>query len=485
MGYEAYIYNSLVFKTLKMKLFTTITVLLFFCGLTNLFAQACPTQPTCTSTMTASNNANFTVNSGDVLCLDGTATGVNVTLNGGTVVLLDGADVTIQNFNANSSNSVLYVSEGATLRAANSLQLNSNLRTENCGSVSAPSGINIDGVFNNYPGATVGINGTKILGANAVFTNDDTLCITNMNANTLQLNATTNLILNCYFRAKGNVRLDADVDIDGILVIEGNLSTNSNVDITSDDNPLKIYVDGNVEFSSNISFATPTIICASGGINFNNSSLTTTADGDNLTVNTGYTGFSDDPSPVPSPEDAPNNCTLPVELLSFNAKTIDESVQLSWATASESNNEGFEIERSPNTKDWETIDFVTGQGNSLEVINYIYADNTPLQAINYYRLKQMDFDGSFEYSEIVSINLKDKTPEIEVYPNPTRAFINFNTTSKIRTLKVMDITGNLLITKVYDSANQVELDVSQLIAGNYFTVLQFDEAIEIVRFVKM
>lgn len=115
------------------------------------------------------------------------------------------------------------------------------------------------------------------------------------------------------------------------------------------------------------------------------------------------------------------DAVLPVELISFNAKPTAEGNLLQWQTASEVQNEGFEVQRSINGERWETLDFVEGNGTTFETQNYTYYDNLPLNGMNYYRLKQMDFDGQFEYSEVVSAELDiDNQNKISLYPNPVQ-----------------------------------------------------------------
>ena len=93
---------------------------------------------------------------------------------------------------------------------------------------------------------------------------------------------------------------------------------------------------------------------------------------------------------------------IPVELTSFTASTVDGNVVLNWITATELNNAGFQIERRKTTderrEDWESIGFVNGNGTSTETHTYSFADESPVAGKSYYRLKQIDFDGSFEYS---------------------------------------------------------------------------------------
>lgn len=111
---------------------------------------------------------------------------------------------------------------------------------------------------------------------------------------------------------------------------------------------------------------------------------------------------------------------LPIVLLSFTAEVKKAKVQLSWSTASELNNDFFTIERSQNGLDFEPILFISGKGTSEETNIYTAFDDSPISGRNYYRLKQTDFNGAFEYSEVVSVmnaTVFEKSSELRVYPN--------------------------------------------------------------------
>ena len=118
---------------------------------------------------------------------------------------------------------------------------------------------------------------------------------------------------------------------------------------------------------------------------------------------------------------------VPVELLAFTASVMNSEVQLFWSTASELNNRGFEIERSVNdNNNFVTVGFVDGKGSSSEINYYSFLDNPQLSGANqiYYRLKQIDFDGTFSYSDVISVNF-DVPAEFVLsqnYPNPFNPF---------------------------------------------------------------
>lgn len=112
--------------------------------------------------------------------------------------------------------------------------------------------------------------------------------------------------------------------------------------------------------------------------------------------------------------------SLPVELTDFKAQIHREGgVRLHWQTATEKNNHGFDIERSIDGKHWSALAFVSGHGNSATLRDYIFHDENPHRGINYYRLKQMDTDGKFEYSPMVVADVSANGTELSVFPNPS------------------------------------------------------------------
>ncbi|MCW8802939.1 MAG: M28 family peptidase, partial [Ignavibacteriaceae bacterium] len=175
---------------------------------------------------------------------------------------------------------------------------------------------------------------------------------------------------------------------------------------------------------------------------------------------------------------------VPVELLAFTASVNNSDVQLLWSTASELNNQGFEIERSSNNaENFVTVGFVDGKGNSTEINYYSYTDNPQLSGVNqiYYRLKQIDFDGTFSYSDVVNITY-DVPAEFVLgqnYPNP------FNPSTRISyfvpnesfvTIKVYDFLGREITTLVNETKStgsyEFSFDASSLPSGLYFYTLQ-------------
>jgi hypothetical protein len=100
-----------------------------------------------------------------------------------------------------------------------------------------------------------------------------------------------------------------------------------------------------------------------------------------------------------------NTTPLPVKLLHFSIKQYNNTVELSWSTLSETNSDYFEIQKSKDATKWEVIGKVKGQGNSNLLTNYIYLDKNPYYDSNYYRLKQVDYDGNYTYTDIEHIKI--------------------------------------------------------------------------------
>jgi hypothetical protein len=169
--------------------------------------------------------------------------------------------------------------------------------------------------------------------------------------------------------------------------------------------------------------------------------------------------------------------TIPVELTSFSANVAGTDVELNWATATEVNNQGFEVERSQNNVAFEKIGFVPGFGTSTEPKSYSYSDQSLSNGKYYYRLKQIDYDGSFTYSEVVEAEVS--LPAIfalqQNYPNP------FNPTTSIQfslpvdaqlTISIYNLVGEKVAEVASGNfstgSHNVTFDASKLTSGIYF-----------------
>ncbi|MBW6483665.1 MAG: T9SS type A sorting domain-containing protein [Vicingaceae bacterium] len=146
---------------------------------------------------------------------------------------------------------------------------------------------------------------------------------------------------------------------------------------------------------------------------------------------------------------------LPITLVSFDAIVKDNTIQLTWITSSEINNDFFTIERSTDAQHWEEILTTKGAGNSNQFLTYLETDFNPLEGISYYRLKQTDFDGQFEYFNIVPVRFtKNHTLDFSLFPNPVRQNETLNmitsfTTDEEILVVVRDLQGKEFYTKAF------------------------------------
>ena len=178
--------------------------------------------------------------------------------------------------------------------------------------------------------------------------------------------------------------------------------------------------------------------------------------------------------------------TVPVELVSFSGTATQEGIKLSWSTASELNNLGFEVERSMNENQFSTIGFVNGAGTSTETHYYSFIDrfNSENSNVTKYRLKQVDFDGSFEYSNVVEVEVY--YPSVfnldQNFPNPFNPSTTIKYTLPVNgytELKVYDLMGNTISTLVSETklagSYEIVFDASHIPSGVYFYTLTLGE----------
>jgi len=169
---------------------------------------------------------------------------------------------------------------------------------------------------------------------------------------------------------------------------------------------------------------------------------------------------------------------LPVELISFRGNLQDENTLLSWETASELNNSGFEIERSLEGEKWEMIGFVSGNLTTNNINSYHFRDMSPASGINYYRLKQIDLNGAFEYSNTIVLEVENKNQhEILVYPSPASEQINIHSsifTAQKTNLKIVNSVGQIILEELIP-ANEDRIiktiDISKYEKGIYFVIV--------------
>lgn len=164
--------------------------------------------------------------------------------------------------------------------------------------------------------------------------------------------------------------------------------------------------------------------------------------------------------------------TLAVKLVSFTAVLASGKVKLNWATATETDNDYFSIERSADGAEWKEIKTVKGAGNSNSILSYEAYDAFPLAGISYYRLKQTDFDGQKSYSDVQVMKYTPGKKEISLYPVPNSGnTVNITGLSDYRTqdMTLLNAAGSILFAA---TLNKPSIDLPVLQPGIYIIRLK-------------
>ena len=169
------------------------------------------------------------------------------------------------------------------------------------------------------------------------------------------------------------------------------------------------------------------------------------------------------------------NIPLPVELINFTAERMGKQAKLQWSTATEINNDHFDIEHSKDAVDFEKIGEVKGAGNTSEIQHYAFVHPAPNTGINYYRLKQVDIDGRFEYTPIRSVvfeEIEDGIFKVSYFPNPTGADLSITTNKNVEnySITVYGVDGRVILQKDFTSG--MILDLSDFVSGVYMVQLK-------------
>lgn len=190
--------------------------------------------------------------------------------------------------------------------------------------------------------------------------------------------------------------------------------------------------------------------------------------------------------------------TIPVELVSFTANQLSRKVQLNWTTATEINNRGFEVHRKLKNQDWEILSFISGYGSTTEPKAYSYEDDyefLPYNGTAIYRLKQIDFDGSFKYSDQMSVEVSFVPSETNIsqnFPNPfnpsTTIKYSINQEGNVR-ISIYNPVGQEIekLISEYKSSGTYEVvwNAEEYTSGIYFYLFEFSGATGSVNYKEM
>ena len=334
------------------KLLLTLIQLLLLFTFSNLFGQC----GSCDRTFSAPGTSGITVEN-ETVCLTGSGTYSG-------------------NINLNNNNSVLCISED--------VEFTGNLNFNN-------------GTINNY--GAVSLTGLNI-NSGSIFNNYGDFQSTNLNLNDGEFNVfnTSDIV-----EITGNVIINngTEINLSSNMIVGGNLNINGSGNLNLDG--------AGVDVGGTLSANSPNTIVGRGstsgceGIKFSNLVL------NDSSVFSGGVDIcdTDDPSSTPAPTGTSQcNCItlLPVAFIAYYTKANYEhkAVEVIWSTASEENSATFVIQRSANGFDFSPIGSVSAAGDSDEVNNYVFYDSAPVLGKAYYRIKQIDLDGTFDYTNVMA-----------------------------------------------------------------------------------
>ncbi len=267
----------------------------------------------------------------------------------------------------------------------------------------------------------------------------------------------TNLTQNGNMVVEGDLINRGEIENNGITHIVGDL--NNVVDITNNGN---LFVDSSVIGSGEIDGSGS--ICNSDGV----TDPTGGSKGNTVTCDVCSNGSN----------------PLPVQLISFTANYIDQKVTLDWSTASEINNDYFEVLRTQDGKTFGLIARVDGNGQSNILLNYQSIDATVENGIYFYQLKQVDFDGKVILSDLISVHVNSIPLTTSVYPNPANRGEDLNidlAQLENATIEIYDASGKLF--QRFQNINQtIQISTDDFNAGMYFVRVFNNDQILISRF---
>lgn len=377
-----------------------------------------------------------TINPGDYYWYSGTGSVSNILIKGGTLVVC--GELTIdQSLNWNGGLTVI-VDYGASLTFTQSV-VNMQYRSTiiNYGQIHFSNDLSLQGTPSNIfikDRGIMNVNGTLSLNGTSQISNSGVL-------------SASNLIIQTSISPA--ICMLPDAKLSFVSITNNRLNS-----ISAPIGDACISYTGNAHLNQPLSNTPNLILCVQPG-----STISSTGDFGSATIINPCTNCS---------------VALPIELIYFSATAADNrTVILEWQTASEKNNDYFTIERSLDGINWEEVIKISGAGNSSSVLNYYAYDNNPYSEQSYYRLKQTDFDGAFEYSEVISVGFnKAEINNITIYPNPVEnEFILIGNSVEIRQIRLFnslgqDITSKAIIKKQSDTG--VVVDLTCLSPGLYY-----------------
>jgi Secretion system C-terminal sorting domain len=229
---------------------------------------------------------------------------------------------------------------------------------------------------------------------------------------------------------------------------------------------LTISKSGSVDGILDLTNGSSTVFIASGG------SIVAGAGGNNneIQIGTNTYGGADFASITAQAPVTMSESGLPIQLSRFTAKTKEAAVLLEWQTKTELNNDYMAVEHSTDGTKWQEIGSVQGAGNSTRTKDYAFEDASPALGYNYYRLRQVDFDGKEAFSPVLELRFKNNA-QVQVWPNPARDLLYWSQESGNETTsywELLSADGRIVRSgAAEDSVEAASIDVRELPEGNY------------------
>lgn len=177
---------------------------------------------------------------------------------------------------------------------------------------------------------------------------------------------------------------------------------------------------------------------------------------------------------------------LPVTLTTFRGEKRPDDILLTWVTATELNNSGFEVQRSSDGVNWETLEWVAGNGTSYDVTTYHRTDRRPMPGVNYYRLVQYDYDGGLFKTDAIAISWPSPEQQVTAWPNPAQEYVWLNwpeMNGSVGTAQVLDGLGKVILEEKISGPNH-QLSLTNLPGGMYTIVLFSERNIQYIPLIK-
>ncbi|MCG8330408.1 MAG: T9SS type A sorting domain-containing protein [Chitinophagales bacterium] len=275
-----------------------------------------------------------------------------------------------------------------------------------------------------------------------------------------------------------------DIKPGGTLIISSGVTLTTNQDLVNDNGTVTINGIFDTTGSKFENKAGGTIN-GSGSINYSGSTSMINNDSSSFF---GYTGGDPTGSGGPcSGGTCSNAALLPIELLTFKGRQQSNSLLLEWSTATEINNDYMLIEHATDGRHFTEIGKVAGAGTSTTIQHYSFKHEQAVNGINYYRLKQVDYDGKFTYHHIIPVTFEGGAGIVSIFPNPANDRLNIQLsvwTEGELSMQILDKKGRIIEEEQQPASNIISMDVHTLQSGMYFLRILAADRSEIIRFKK-